>query len=380
MFALHLCFDGNFINNSANVFEHFYPNQNLFLVNKESKHLKILRESENIKAFPLSKENYERIVEYVEKTNANSLVLHGLSRWYVPLVKFICARKKMKVYWIFWGYELYIALNQLGKYELVDDANNPFSQWSYMCPSKYNLFLRKLLRKTLISNVLSELINYIDYFCFWNYYDYELLQREFHTNIKFKYFAYSANYNSVSKDEPLLPKFSKQNQTIMLNHQASITGNHNTIMDKVARLDKDNLYTKICPLSYGSSYLRKSILKKGRHIFGDKFMPILNYMSRDDYFKMISSVEVAILGARRQEASGNISTLLRNGVKIFLRNDNNLLQYYRDKGFLIYSFEDDLHTLNDLTPLTMEEQIHNFQCSMKNRIYYEQFMPYFFVK
>ena len=42
MGVLHLCFDGNFINNSLKVFEKYYPGQNLFIVNKEKKDFQML--------------------------------------------------------------------------------------------------------------------------------------------------------------------------------------------------------------------------------------------------------------------------------------------------------------------------------------------------
>ena len=381
MFALHLCFDGNFISNCANTFESFYPNQNLFLVNKDRFKLRMLQEKTNIVALPFIESNYEQIWKIVEEKKVDRIVLHGLSRSYLLLLRFLFERKSFRVYWIFWGYELYISLNQLGKYDLVDGKLNPFSLWAYMCPTKYNLVLRKLLGKNIISQVLLDIINYVDYFCFWNYKDFELLQENFPSKVKYKFFAYSA-YSQ--KDETINVKTidfhlkQKQNSAIMLNHQASITGNHRTIMDKIAKIDEDNQYKKICPLSYGSSYLRRYVLKKGSKMFGENFIPILNYMPKDEYFDIINKVSVAIFGARRQEASGNILYLLRNGVKVFLRNDNNLLQYYKEKGYHIFSFEDELNSFEDLTPLTLEQQRQNYYCSLENRIYYEQFMPTFF--
>lgn len=131
-------------------------------------------------------------------------------------------------------------------------------------------------------------------------------------------------------------------------------------------------------ISYGSPRVRNHVLKIGKKLFASQFQPIFEYMPRDEYFALITSVEVAVFGARRQEASGNISTLLRNGVKVFLRENNNLLQYYKEKGYILFSFENDLHSMKDLKPLTVEEQKHNKECSIKNRILYDQFMPSFF--
>ncbi|MBK6732482.1 MAG: hypothetical protein IPG60_16510 [Bacteroidetes bacterium] len=79
-------------------------------------------------------------------------------------------------------------------------------------------------------------------------------------------------------------------------------------------------------------------------------------MPIDEYYALISNVPVAIFGHRRQEAAGNIFYLIGKGVKIFLRNDNNMISWFRDRGFIVYSFEDNLSSINDLRPLTYDER------------------------
>ena len=101
-------------------------------------------------------------------------------------------------------------------------------------------------------------------------------------------------------------------------------------------------------------------------------------MPQKEYFTLINRAEVAIMGARRQEAAGNIINLLSNGTKVFLRENNNLLQYYREQGFIIFSYDKDLNSMDDLRPLTLEEQLHNRECRIRNRVYNDQFMPSFF--
>ncbi|MDE5674360.1 MAG: hypothetical protein K2I44_03300, partial [Muribaculaceae bacterium] len=120
--------------------------------------------------------------------------------------------------------------------------------------------------------------------------------------------------------------------------------------------------------------------KLGNKLFGHKFKPILNYMQRDEYFNMLKSVDIAIIRNIKKKASGNIIQLLKNGVKVFLRNDNNLLEYYRQKGYIVFSFEDDLIDLNSLKSLTLDEKEHNRKCYLSNLVYYDDFMPNFFLE
>ena len=325
-----------------------------------------------------TKNNFERIKKMCDDCETDTILLHGLSQTFVDLLEYLFSFRAYKVYWIFWGYELYVSLAQLGKYQLVDGRHSPFSLRTYMYPNKYNLWLRKLLGKQVISEVLVKAIPYIDYFCFWNYGDYKLFQENFHTDIKYKFFMYSSSEREISDVliHSELPV--KECNSILINHQASATGNHYNIMKRIASIDRNNLCKKIVPLSYGSTYIRKSILKLGKSLFGENFIPILKYMPQKEYFTLINRAEVAIMGARRQEAAGNIINLLSNGTKVFLRENNNLLQYYREQGFIIFSYDKDLNSMDDLRPLTLEEQLHNRECRIRNRVYNDQFMPSFF--
>ena len=378
MSALHLCFDGNFINKCLEVFEKYYPGQNLFLVNKEKDQFEMLQSDRRLLGVPFVKKNFPLILQLCSENNIDKIILHGLKSDLVDCLKFLKQNIDCRVYWIFWGYELYFTLGNLGKYKLFDGFLNAFLRDTYYSPNRLSFIVKRFFYgKRLLSDVFKEALTMIDYFCFWNYKDYELLQAHFHTNIKYKYFAYMASEETAIKVN-IEDVVCKKSKTLMINHQASNTGNHNTVMKKIAWLDTKNDYKKIVPLSYGSSRIRKLVLRQGQHLFKEQFNPILEYMPRDKYFELMSSVEVAVFGQKRQEASGNISTLLKNGVKVFLREKNNLLQYYREKGYIIFSFEKDLNSIDDLKPLSLEEQAYNRDCSVRNRIYYDRFMPSFF--
>lgn len=101
-------------------------------------------------------------------------------------------------------------------------------------------------------------------------------------------------------------------------------------------------------------------------------------MPRDDYFRIVDSAQVALFGQKRQEATGNIGHLLMMGTKVFLREANPLLAFYREKGYYIFSFEKDLISASDLSPLTEEQKIHNRKVWYRTRLYYDDFMTTFF--
>ena len=54
------------------------------------------------------------------------------------------------------------------------------------------------------------------------------------------------------------------------------------------------------------------------------------------------------------------------------------IHYYREKGFIIFSFERDLNSLEDLQPLSQEQQLCNMKTAIDTQIFYEDYMPTFF--
>lgn len=381
MRILHLASDGNFINGAYDIFEKYYPNQNLFLVNKDENKFDKVQKKNRLIGIRFNRKNYEKIYKICQDNSIDKIFLHGLLPRNVSLTVWLLSKKQYKIYWIFWGYDLYWALGEAGKYELIDHDPKNLSLTKIYYPGRLKYLIKQIIyfwsRYAKFNNLdtLNMIINHIDFFCFWNYNDYLLLQKHYTTNIKFKFFSYIAQTEPQNK---VYNPSKKVEKTIIINHQASITGNHNTIFKKISLIDPDNTFTKICPLSYGTSQIRKNVIKKGKKFFKEMFKPIVQFMPSEQYTKFISSIEIAIFGARRQEAAGNIILLLESGAKVFLREDNNTLNYYREKGYYIYSFENDLNSIEDLKPLTPEMQLHNWNVKQNNVFYYDQFMPTFF--
>ena len=110
MFALHLCFDGNFISDSYFVFEKYYPNSNLFLIGKELYKCKLIKCKENFTYIDFENPDYRIIDDVCRTKNVDRLVLHGMSLTYIGLIKYLSINKNLKIYWLFWGYELYLSL------------------------------------------------------------------------------------------------------------------------------------------------------------------------------------------------------------------------------------------------------------------------------
>ena len=379
----HLCFDGHAIGHTIPIFEHFYPNNNIWFISAslEPSSRIVKLDGENINWIaPWIDESYLKLIQ--EKCIAekvDSIILHSLIPYYLDVLKFLFREKKYKVYWVFWGFELYRPLGYSGKMHLIDHDvfYNPIS---YIQPTKWaHLYWHVLLKHPDVEKRLMEFFDYIDYFCFWLYEDYLLLQKYYPSQIKYKFFQYGANWKGRN-DDYLMPGhyFDKEPHTILINHQASTTGNHITLLKKLKSFKGIEDYQLIAPLSYGSRVTRKYISWKGKIYFKNKFKTLIDFMPRDDYFNIIGKAEVALFGQLRQEAAGNIDFLLANGTKVFMREKNTLYQHYKKQGYIVYSFEHDLKSIEDLVGLSLEDKEHNLKVHNDTVNCYEDFMPSLF--
>lgn len=352
MINIHLTLDEKFINSSVEVFEKYYPNQNFFIIDKQEGENRFVAPRRNVYFWPFNSSHWldllrnEVLFDSVQRIN---VLVHFLTvnsaRRALELKKI---NKKVQLYWIFYGADLYSYLYETGKYALYD-----YKVKGQSCLLK-NYVKRLLGRYNYIVDFCSEL----DYFCFWNYYDYELLRKYLKTKAQFKLFYYINPTSTESEGfgDGINTRTNEIN--ILVNHSASFTGNHLTVLKKISSLSLDNIKL-IIPISYGPKTHADLIEKEATKLFPDKCTLLKEYMPRVEYYNIIDKCQCAIMGHRRQEAGGNISFLLKHGKKVFLREDNSLLNYYKDLGCAIFSFEKDLKTEKDLLPLTEEQQVLN---------------------
>lgn len=375
---LHLCSDGNFIDHSMFVFEKFYPGQNVFFLRpQKGKDITYVKTNNYIRFDPYSGLEYlNQIEDLNNREHFDIIVVHGLYEPYIKILKRINPNKTIRVFWVFWGYELYRSLGEQGKFPLLDNQN-PFSKLTWITPTRYSCIGKRFLGRKPNYKLLEEFLPLCDYFCFWFYEDFLLLKKYYPNNLQFKRFAYGSHFRDDKISEDVI-NFEKNKKEIRISHSASTTANHLTVMKILRRIDRNNEYKKVVPLAYGSTYVKKLVMKYGKKWFGNHFIPILEFEKKDQYLKSLSQVGIALFGQLRQEATGNISPLLGYGAKVFLRRKNPLYQYYKSKGYIVFSIEDDLKSVDDLSLLTPEQMSHNAQVKKNIRGYFEDFMPYLF--
>lgn len=203
------------------------------------------------------------------------------------------------------------------------------------------------------------IIKYFDYIAPVLDTDYDLFCKAYPSikmppRISFQY----GNYDGVD----LIP-FKGVKGAILINNSATATGNHADVFELLNRLGVDS--KMIVPLSYGGdpSY-REFVKDEGKAILGSRFVPILDFMAKDDYFKFISQCTHMVMGHRRQQALGNIIWGLASGLKVFFWQDSPVYQEFSKLGFKVYSLED--ATVDEyMIPLREEDREKNAELAAR---------------
>ena len=367
---IHIFHDDKFTNGAIEQFEKYYPGQNIYIVLLyNSTQLKFTNPNLKIKTFHIRDNGIvQQIGQIISSNKGENLFVHYLDTYKASISLKILAKYTLKFYWIFYGGDLYDYLSRYKQYDILDHRS-----------LKKNTFKKDLLKniKYLLwfgwttKSAMEKAYKKLDYFCFWNEYDYTLFTSKVETNARHKDFIY---YNALGNPE--YPLVEKKN-TIMVNHSASPSGNHFFVLETLKNLAlQQQNYTVLLPLSYGDKAFADKIVESAYTTLSCDIKTLRNFIPLGDYQQILSEVKIAIFGMKRQEAAGNIFQLLNMGAKVFLRKENTLLHWLRKRDFMVYSLEDDIEELAQLTGLTDKQIAHNRSCYTKtfNNTVYKEMM------
>ena len=114
------------------------------------------------------------------------------------------------------------------------------------------------------------------------------------------------------------------------------SNNHLEILSKFVQI-KDTDIQIICPLSYsGDSVYINSVVEMGKELFGDKFVPLLNYIEPEEYTDLLWNIDIAIMNHDRQQGIGHIVPLLYFKKKVYVRSTTTSYEYFKDIGCQLY--------------------------------------------
>lgn len=341
MNILHLVIDDKFVEFISKVFQAVegVDNKYVAIVGKD------LTDSKYLSGVPLWRSvgvdyaNTSAVVEDMEWCDV--LVVH----WWDTAAASVVAKvpDSVIVVWSGWGGDYYDLLPEGGA-RLYGESTKELMQQMHDGTGKERI--RNSLRqiKEVLKHALARpkrqavpdknvLIQRVDYFSSPIPEDYELLKAALGHQFRAEYVQ--LNYASV---EGTLTHGGRGvlGNDILLGNSATGTNNHLEILNMLSSIDIGDRKV-VVPLSYGSQEYGDEIEKYGRRLLGNNFVPIRNFMPLAEYNLLISSCSIAIMNHRRQQALGNIGTILCNGAKLFLDENNVVYKFFRRKGAYVFS-------------------------------------------
>lgn len=274
--------------------------------------------------------------EFMSKfENADAIIIGGVFGIELYL-NFFPKRLKNKMYLQFWGGDLY----------QFKENTNTLNIW-VMKKIRY-IFMRSLICSSKKVCVL------IDE-------DYDELLKIFRLKNKEHVTLPVPSYNLTKIPNDIINIAQNvQNSTkkILVGNSADPTNEGIEILEKLRSI-KDFDIKIFCPLSYGGDgKYEQIVINKGKSIFGDKFIPLTDYMDIQEYYMLLAQCDIAIFNHKRQQALGNIYALLKLGKKVYIRDDISTWKYLNRLGAVIYDTKiiDKLsfHQLFDYTKTEME--------------------------
>ena len=315
-----------FINKNFNINEHLfiiYGSNIAYNEDEVKKYTNIIYVNKK------NKRNFKYLIKYIYR--ADKIIIHGLLSNKLSLILFFQPWIFRRSYWVIWGGDLY----------------------EYKLKVKYSKFnINEKIRSIIIKNV-NGLITQVEG-------DYKLAKKWYGAKGKYYYsFVYPSNlYKNID-----LSKNKKEDNYIYIQvgNSASYTNNHIEIFNKLIKYKSSNIKI-ICPLSYGENEYRESIIKYGEDIFGDKFIPIIDFLPLDKYLNILSKIDIAIFNHKRQQAIGNITTLIGLGKKVYVRSDISTWEFCKSHNLKVF---DSSSNLNNLLEKLSELDTENNKLNIK---------------
>lgn len=250
---------------------------------------------------------------------AERVMLHGLFDKKLIYILFLCPWLLKKCYWFIWGGDLY----------------------TYQAESKsFSWKVNELIKKTVIKK-LGHLVTYING-------DVEIARQIYHAKgLHHECLMYTSNlYSELS-----LQRNNEETIHIQVGNSADPTNNHFEVFEKLKPFASQNIKV-YAPLSYGNKENAVKVITEGRKVFGEKFTPITELLPFEDYLKFLSKIDIAFFNHNRQQAMGNIITLLGLGKKVYMRKNTSHWEFFK-------SIDIDVKSVDEFSGFNKEVLITN---------------------
>jgi len=357
---LHIANDEKFIDSAYRLFEQSLPQENELLIVSKSHYLRHVR-TPSARVIPprklLEKGFVQSMVGY------DAVFMHWMDEYKMQLIA--RAPRSVRFVWIGWGGDYYPFIVKDDD-ELLEEKTRE-AVMSGKPRSLRSLFrrLRRIVRKAFFFEHIDKIavVNRINYFSPVVPEDYDLVKLSI-PGFKPQYVSW--NYGTLEDDMICgLSEGDINGDNILVGNSADYTNNHLDTFEVLSKIDLGDRKI-LCPLSYGHDWYRDVVIRRGKELFGENFVPIVNFMPIQEYTKMIASCSIAVMNHIRQQALGNIIIMLYCGARVFLHPRSPVYDFLSKQGALVFSFNSLLGGQLDFGRLNVESILENRRVLYRN--------------
>jgi hypothetical protein len=322
--------DQKFIDNAISIFDSLPGIENEYLLVSRSGRFSLINARERVSVF----KSQFACLRYILGRHPDIILFHSLF-FGASLVPFVS--RNTALVWISWGQDLYKDEAEVfaSSYPFRHSLFMPETRkWKQSRKASIKGRLRKSA-KAFVRNLLrSRAIRRIQYMSTCLPYEYPVV-RDIYPHLKPFYFDY------IDKPGTVLPRCNGFN--ILVGNSASLNCNHLDIITALSecRVKGEKI---VVPLSYaGGDEYRAAVISEGKRVFGEKFKPLTQFMTIDEYAEILRSCGFAVMGFLRQQATKNIQLLLHQGTKVFFYRNTDIFRFFKNSGYVVFSIEDNLN-------------------------------------
>lgn len=152
-----------------------------------------------------------------------------------------------------------------------------------------------------------------------------------------------------------VPARSESTINIQLGNSADPRNEHFEMLEMLEPYRDEDI--KIyCILSYGPEEHAVKVAEAGKKRFGEKFIAVTEFVDETEYVEFLGNIDIAVFNHRRQQAMGNIITLLGMGKKVYLRTDVSSWNVFKTIGVKLFNV-----TELTLEPIALSTKVKNRQ-------------------
>ena len=369
MTILHIFKDDKFLDSAFDTFDNIdseIDNKYVFFTKVQDFKFVYIKKTERITII----NDFEEYIKLFFDKDVDVLFFHSINPLWYNYFQYIDKRKI--VVWRLWGYDIYhndfrFPIIEVKKYktltsEIIDQP----------IPTKLKQ-LKRIIRKVLFlattfkyyrdkieqKNIIASVISRVDYFAPVISLEYDLLNKKNYFRAKKFYFR----YNSIPEYSNVMES-SSSGENILIGNSATPTNNHMDILKKMSNFDLKGRQL-ILPLNYGDTVYKERLLDEIERMQISGLMILNDFLSFDEYNNILKTCSFFVFGHIRQQAIGNILLGLSKGIKIFLYKESITYKFLKNKGFFIYSIDDDMTEKSLKTPLNYTEKLHNYSLNIE---------------